>query len=270
MDLKENSVGPGRLSMLLPYLLLALVLAVTTYVRIRLLDVPLERDEGEYAYMGQLLLKGAPPYLYAYSMKLPGVSAVYALFMSVFGQTPFGIHLGLLLANAISACLVYQLGARLISRNAAVLSCASFALLSLSKTVYGPFAHATQFVIVFALAGFVLLLRPAGRNRAALLFLSGLCFGLAFIMKQPAALFVIFAFLYLGCEAWQHRTPVKTYCLHGLLFLTGIAIPYGLVLFLVFQGGSLENFWFWTVSYASAYASGPTLDQGLDSFLRSF
>ena len=28
-------------------------------VRIRLLDFPLERDEGEYAYMGQLILQEA-------------------------------------------------------------------------------------------------------------------------------------------------------------------------------------------------------------------
>ena len=76
------------------YLLMFLVLLVVIWVRVRLLDVPLERDEGEYAYMGQLLLKGIPPYLNVYTMKLPGVSVVYAIFMVLFGQTPFGIHLG--------------------------------------------------------------------------------------------------------------------------------------------------------------------------------
>ena len=95
-----HTEGPLRY---LPYILLALVLVTVAYVRIRLLHVPLERDEGEYAYMGQLLLGGTPPYANAYSMKLPGVSAVYALFMTLFGQTPFGIHLGLLVVNG--ACI---------------------------------------------------------------------------------------------------------------------------------------------------------------------
>jgi hypothetical protein len=42
-------------------------------LRLRLLDVPLDRDEGEYAYIGQLLLQGIPPYAQAYNFKLPGI-----------------------------------------------------------------------------------------------------------------------------------------------------------------------------------------------------
>jgi hypothetical protein len=62
-------------------------------IRVRLLDIPLERDEGEFAYMGQLILQGVPPYSLAYNMKLPGVYVSYALIMTVFGQTPSGIYL---------------------------------------------------------------------------------------------------------------------------------------------------------------------------------
>src|SRR3954447_20963536 len=64
-------------------------------IRFRLLDMPLERDEGEYAYAGQLMLQGIPPYKFAYNMKLPGTYASYAFIMAVFGQTTRGIHLGL-------------------------------------------------------------------------------------------------------------------------------------------------------------------------------
>ena len=69
-----------------------LVLAVSVFglvlaIRIRLLGIPLERDEGEYAYAGQLMLQGIPPYELAYNMKFPGTYAAYAAIMSVFGQT---------------------------------------------------------------------------------------------------------------------------------------------------------------------------------------
>jgi hypothetical protein len=37
--------------------LLALVMLATAGVRLRLLDIPLDRDEGEYGYVGQLLLQ---------------------------------------------------------------------------------------------------------------------------------------------------------------------------------------------------------------------
>ncbi len=64
-----------------------LVVLLAAFIRYRLLDMPLERDEGEYAYAGQLILQGIPPYELAYNMKLPGTYYAYALGMAVFGQT---------------------------------------------------------------------------------------------------------------------------------------------------------------------------------------
>ncbi|MGC1454185.1 MAG: hypothetical protein WA946_03240, partial [Nitrospirota bacterium] len=58
----SNSENPGSLSSLKILLLLSTILLFVVIVRARLLDVPLERDEGEYAYMGQLLIQGIPPY----------------------------------------------------------------------------------------------------------------------------------------------------------------------------------------------------------------
>ncbi len=86
----------NKSSRILWWILLALVVTVVILIRVRLLAFPLERDEGEYAYSGQLMLQGIPPYKLAYSMKFPGTAATYAMFMSIFGQTIVGVHLGLL------------------------------------------------------------------------------------------------------------------------------------------------------------------------------
>src|ERR1039458_5372696 len=82
------------------YALLSLVIVLFALIRFRLRDMPLERDEGEYAYVSQLMLQGIPPYKLAYTMKLPGTHAAYALILAAFGQTSAGIHFGLLLVNA--------------------------------------------------------------------------------------------------------------------------------------------------------------------------
>jgi hypothetical protein len=79
--------------------LVLLTLVFTAIIRYRLLGVPLERDEGEYAYAAQLMLQGIPPYRELYAMKLPGIYAAYALLLSVFGQTHQGIHAGLLVVK---------------------------------------------------------------------------------------------------------------------------------------------------------------------------
>src|SRR5438128_5836111 len=97
------------------WIFLAVIIPVLVIaIRIRLLGIPLERDEGEYAYAGQLMLQGIPPYKLAYNMKFPGTYAAYAGIMSIFGQTISGIHLGLLLVNAPSIVLIFFFGSLLV------------------------------------------------------------------------------------------------------------------------------------------------------------
>lgn len=55
--LKINKFSNG-----LVYGLLAVVLLIYGFARVQLLEMPLERDEGSYAYIGQLLLDGKLPY----------------------------------------------------------------------------------------------------------------------------------------------------------------------------------------------------------------
>src|SRR5205085_8049840 len=98
-SLNENQTIAQHLSFFLYFAILLVVVIFFGVIRWRLADVPLERDEGEYAYAGQLMLDGIPPYQLAYNMKLPGTYAAYAAILAIFGQTSHGIHLGLLLVN---------------------------------------------------------------------------------------------------------------------------------------------------------------------------
>src|SRR5438477_9386243 len=93
--------------------LLGLIVLAATAVRLRLLDAPLDRDEGEYAYFGQLLLQGIPPYAQAYNFKMPGIYAVYAVILAILGETTVGIHLGLLAATSLTIVLLFLVAARL-------------------------------------------------------------------------------------------------------------------------------------------------------------
>src|SRR3954471_16100403 len=86
---------------------LLLIVVLFGLIRWRLAAMPLERDEGEYAYAGQLMLEHIPPYKFAYNMKLPGTYASYAALMAIFGETPQGIHIGVLLINAVTVILIY-------------------------------------------------------------------------------------------------------------------------------------------------------------------
>lgn len=233
------------------------------YARIRLLSVPLERDEGEYAYMGQLILKGMQPFAHAYTMKPLGVSVLYSVFMMLFGQNPVGIHTGLLIVTLISAGLVYLLAKRFMKRDAALAACASYLLLSVSQSVLGIFAHATHFLTMFVLAGLLVLLQHLQSRKPVLIFSSGLLLGLALTMKQHAVVLIIFAFLYL---IWQRRkTGVSLYgkkpYAECVIFTGGVAVPYAAIVISMLMSGEFEKFWFWTIQYAHEYSSGTTLAQ---------
>ena len=97
------------------WLILALIILFVVIVRVRLLDFPLERDEGEYAYTGQLMLQNIPPYSEAYNMKFPGTDLIYALIMALFGQTTQGLHIGLLPVNCRTILLLFLLSKKIVA-----------------------------------------------------------------------------------------------------------------------------------------------------------
>ena len=232
-----------------------IVFGLVLAIRIRLLGIPLERDEGEYAYAGQLILQGIPPYKLAYNMKFPGTYVAYAAVMSLFGQTISGIHLGLLLVNAATVALVFFLARRLINVTAGFVAAASYTLLSISPTVLGFAAHATHFVVLFVLGGMLLLLDQNAHARFGRLFVSGTLFGLAVVMKQPGIFFALFAVIYLITTGIVSGLRPKEWFVRALIFNCGVILPLAMMCLLLVYAGVFRQFWFWTVDYAQQYGT---------------
>ena len=237
---------------------LLVILGMVAAIRIRLLDFPLERDEGEFAYAGQLLLQGVSPYDWAYTvmLKLPGTFTMYALFMAVFGQTTMAIHSGLVLVNLASAILVFVIGRRIYGDGAGVVAAGTFALLSIVPATLGLAAHATHFVMLFALAGIALLQKLDERTSSARIFFSGIFLGLAFLMKQsgaPFGLFVASWILWGELSSAQRQWPRLVKRL-GWLVLGGL-LPFLLTCLTVAAAGDLSRFWFWAFTYAGTHGA---------------
>jgi hypothetical protein len=245
-------------------------------IRIRLLEIPLERDEGEYAYAGQLILQGIPPYKLAYNMKFPGTYAAYALIMSIFGQSIHAIHLGLLLINVATIALIFLVGRRLINTMAGVTAAASYAVLSVSPSVLGLAAHATNFVVLALLGGILLLLKeqrvtasePSQPKQLVRLFASGLLFGIGALMKQPGLLFIPFGAIYIVWNDLNRRLSLNRMLLRILIFVTGAAVPLGVTSLILWYAGVFDKFWFWTINYAWQYGSLVPLSQAPQFFFR--
>lgn len=248
------------------YGFLLLIVFSTVWVRLSLIDLPLERDEGEYAYAGQLILQGSLPYDAVYNMKLPGVYAAYAGIIGIFGQTHRGVHTGLAVINIATIVLLFFLGRKLADTLAGLMASASFAVLSLTPVLQGIFANSEHFVILPVIGGLILLLGGLEKDRLIVLFTSGLLFGTGVLMKQHGALFGMFALLFLVIDRLQAKKTIPDTALRGILFLSGIAVPYALVCLFFKSVGIFDKFWFWTVSYASKYTAEVSLGLGWEMF----
>lgn len=246
----------------LPFLIaLTLVVGVITFIRFRFLNVPFERDEGEYAYAGMMLLKGYLPYEDFYNMKLPGTYLVYALFIKLFGHSIAAIHGGFIIATLVSAWCILQLGRLLSGMVGGVAAACAFLLFCISPELQGSSANAEHFVLPFALGGMLL----AFRQRSFLL--AGLLLGLAVLMKQHGVFFAAATGLFILQQSivrnrhWWHKLrPALTYTL-------GAAAPLGLLMLFYAMRGSFSDFWFYTVEYANHYILLVEPEWGLDNLV---
>jgi len=239
---------------------------------VRWLDFPLQRDEGEYAYAGQLILGGIPPYEIAYNMKMPGTYLAYAAMMAVFGQTTTGIHLGLLSVHLASLVFLFLIAQRFFGISGAAVATSAYTLMTLSPALVGMAAQATHFAVFFALMGIWVLLRLEEKHSWLNCLMSGLLFGTAFQMKQHALFLGVFGGLYV---AWlcirEEASPASTsltertriIALRLGAFSAGCLLPFLAVCAWLKMAGVFPQFWFWTFKYAREYVSILTFRDGL-------
>jgi hypothetical protein len=244
----------GRMALYLPYILLALCLLSIALLRYRLIGIPLERDEGEFAYIGKLILEGIPPFREAYDQKLPGVYFMYALFMGLFGISAEGIHTGLICLNLLNMFFLFGVGQKVADSWVGLGAAAIYGLITATPAVTGTSAHATNFVVLFVLPGLWAFLHGLEKKNIFWLAGSGLLLGLGFIMKQPGAFFVVMTVLLLFLhqlkfKTWSWGKWFLTTFLHGFMSL----VPFFIVLGLMQYWGVFDKFWFWTFEYALAY-----------------
>ena len=218
-------------------------LVIVAAVRLRLLNLPLERDEGEYAYAGQLMLQGIPPYQLAYNMKFPGTYAAYAVIMALFGQTPAGIHFGVLCLTTLTALMLFWLGKKMLDPTAGIVSASAYAVLAASPSMLGLAGHATHFCAFFAIAGLCAMWQARQNRNWLVILAAGLLFGTAVLMKQQAALIALWASLaWIGLVFSPNRNfrPANGWR-RWRSFGVGIVLPFALCCLILWQRGRVQN-----------------------------
>ena len=243
------------------------VLVVVAFARLRLMNFPLERDEGEYAYAGQLMLQGIPPYQLAYNMKFPGTYAAYAVIIALFGQTPAGIHFGVLCLTTLTALMLFWMGKQILDWTAGMVAATSYAVMAASPAMLGLAGHATHFAAFFATAGLCLMWKARQNASGRIGFAAGVLFGIGILMKQHVALIGLWALsAFTVQQVRQTQSPPARRLGLVVTFGAGIILPFSLSCLILWHAGVFEKFWFWTIDYARQYESVISLDQAPQIF----
>jgi len=217
--------------------------------RFKLLAIPLERDEGSFAYIGHWLFRGKELYIDMLDSKLPGLYTYYGFFTTLFGYDASGVHMGLLVANVVSGICFYVLLKEIFNRYIAGIATSLFLWMIVSPNIFGFAAHATQLLLPFILGGFLLFWKGIQKNKLYLFFLSGLLIGLAFTIKQQSAVFgiLIAAIWWPARMSWNKKENSRLPILEWIMLGVGGLLP-AISVFIYFQmSGHFDLFYEWTV-----------------------
>lgn len=241
------------------WLFLLAIFAIAAALRVPIANIPLERDEGEYAYIAQRWLDGAIPYQDAFDQKPPGVFVVYALTLLTLGGTPAAIHWAATIYTFGTLTLIFFLGRRLFSPAAGFAAAAFAAFLISDRGVLGQAANTETFMILPLTAGFLTTLLTVERQSIRWAFVTGVCAGLAILFKQVAATSFLFCFIYMLWRSDQRiRMAAATVAGGVCVVLPVVAYFYGV--------GAFREFYDCVIGYNIHYSNLVPLHKYWDNF----
>ena len=254
---------PPRPALKWAIVVLAALAAVSP--RLFFLHVPYERDEGGYAYVSDVMDRGGIPYRDAFDQKPPGVYYLYNVSFRLFGHALESPRITALIFTGAACLMVFLFVSRISGDFFGGLLGMAFLGLSSSAAAYTGYGSNSEiFTLPFLLGGCLPLLDDDAPPRAYLV--SGLLFGLAFVIKQVAAPIAFAAFL---CSASRlFRKPTRLAASSGLFILGSAAPLLGLMLRFAMLG-AFRAFWDGFYTFNAGYAGTIPLRTACRIFLNS-
>jgi 4-amino-4-deoxy-L-arabinose transferase-like glycosyltransferase len=217
-------------------------------LRMAFVHEPFERDEGMYAAVAQVILRGGLPYLDAIDIKPPGVHYLYALAIGALGASVAAVRIFTALYASITLVLVYLTSRRLFGVRAGLLSAALFGVFSTAPRMQASSSNTEVFMILPALAAFYTLLRYSQRGRMLDISLAGAFGALSLIVKTVALPQVlVFAGLLLFVRPQEDQARSRLLRL-ALFAVPGIVLLAAVCLYFAARG-AWDEFFYWNVTF---------------------
>ena len=213
-------------------LFIAGLVLITAAVRIPLLGVPFERDEGEYAYISWRLGHNELPYRDWVDQKPPAIFWVYRAALALPLDPIRAVHLAALLFSAASSCALFFLALRFMNRFWAFAAAALFAFLTVDPFAQGTAANTEMFMLLPIIVAQIAFLRSVNNSRSIWWMLAcGVLSAVAIAFKQVAAvnwflLIALYPIFAAPEKRWRNSFAFTVWSTTGLFAVAGLIVVY--------------------------------------------
>jgi hypothetical protein len=243
--------------------LVALLLIIGLYIaiRIHIVGVPLNRDEGGFAYFGQMLRHGGALYRDTLDHKPPGIWLWYWLLTYIIDFDAIQLHTFLLVYNLATLLLVAAFVRRISSIEAALWSGLTYAIVSSSWQIEGFSASTEMFMLLPIMGSLYLAVLGTERRSNLILAASGALNAWCFWIKQPAAAVGLFLVIYIFIVSYKDRSnrlPTLQRIMAGMrpvmAFSLGFALPSAFLCGYFIATDRWSAFVYWSFTHSLHYA----------------
>jgi hypothetical protein len=239
----------------------AAVLIVYIAMRLPGIGVPLERDEGTFGYMGQLINQGKLPYRDGVDHKPPVAFYINALALHFVPHTEKGIHVFLLLYNFLTLVCIFYIGKTYFrSLSAGIWSAFVYAVFSANPTIEGFSASTEMWMLLPIVLSLLLSILGSRRNSPILFFMSGVAGAMACWTKQSAFTSILFVFVFTGiaifCGAAGPTEKPRSALIRSLAsWLSGAVLFSAAIMLYFYFHGIFREFIYWSFQHNLAYSN---------------
>ena len=240
------------------WLVWAVIIILYIVIRINIINIPLDRDEGIFGYTGQTILNNGLPYRDVFDHKPPVVFYLNALALLLVPPTSTGIHIFLHTYNFLTLIALFFVARSYTQSNTTGLWVAFlYAIFSSSPVIQGFTASTEMFLLLPMTLSLLFAILAVSKDKIYFSMLSGICGALTVFTKQTGALIILFIICYLllaqisvNADRDTYIKAIKSLAMWGAGFLLiSLLIPG----YFYFQG-NFDEFIYWNFTHSYIYS----------------
>jgi 4-amino-4-deoxy-L-arabinose transferase-like glycosyltransferase len=207
--------------------------------------------EAMYSVVANEIIDGGRPYVDAVERKPPLLFWTYAAVFKVAGKFNWkALHFVALLWTLGAMAGLYVIGRELFDRNTGLIAALFYSVFQPWGTWVNLSADGEMLMNLPIILAWAIAFRQSSSGLRPELFLAGALLGVAFLLKQPAAIAAVPLGIYLllpSYRASRRLTPTNS-IIQAALFTVGFFAVLGLVTIILWKQGILHEAFYWTIA----------------------